>query len=307
METQQNKSSCSHNILPNGMLHEISLQEKTQIETIRFKGKNDAAIQSFPSLFLWQEELGLSLHLEEDFYAVKTAWGGENTWYFPCGSEEKKLVFLEKHRTEKNFHLVNLRDTDAAFLQGHFPHCFEIQEAPSDSEYLYHRETMVHLKGRKYAHLRNHLNRAGNDHRPEVRLLTPDDAEIVREIDRVWAENSRNDGKSDLSDRSVMKRLIDNMEALGVFGILVLVNREPFAVAGGYDIGNGTFDLCFAKQKSFLSGMSFFAKHALFCALPSSFDTINAEDDMGIEGLRTLKKQMQPSGMLTMHRAKVRG
>ena len=72
----------------------VELSDQSNIERIRARFGHNLSAHAFPSLYLWQKEMGLSLYMEDDFFAVKIDSRGSNSWFFPCGDEEKINRFI---------------------------------------------------------------------------------------------------------------------------------------------------------------------------------------------------------------------
>lgn len=109
---------------------EITFEQKESIEKIRKKYGHILSSHAFASLWIWKEKMGLTVHTEEDFFAVKSTLYGKNAWFFPCGAEEKKKAFLKKQMEEaENFSLYYMREEDRMFLEEEYPGCFCIEKA----------------------------------------------------------------------------------------------------------------------------------------------------------------------------------
>ena len=76
------------------MKNKIDLTQRAQVEQLRLTYGHELSAHAFLSLYLWQKPLGLSLYVEEEMYSVKISKLGNNTWFFPCGSETAVLSFL---------------------------------------------------------------------------------------------------------------------------------------------------------------------------------------------------------------------
>lgn len=281
----------------------IHYADQPAIDAIRRRYHHTTASHAFASLWIWQWDMQLSLLQGEDFFAVKSGLHGENSWFFPCGNREEVLAFLQEGLQTPGFSLCYLRAEDAALLEAAFPEKFAIEAAPDDDEYLYDVAEQVALSGKKFAHLRNHIRRANADHVLSSSRLYSENFAAAAEIVAVWEQKNTETSALGLTDRYAAAELFRHAKPLGVQGVLVYVDGEPYAVTAGYPLSDDTFDLCLAKQRDTLPGLSVFAKHELFAALAGSYATVNAEEDLGIAGLRTMKRQMQPSGRIVMYRA----
>ncbi|MBQ3546047.1 MAG: DUF2156 domain-containing protein [Lachnospiraceae bacterium] len=280
---------------------QLALEDKDKVESIRKKYNYNTSSHTFASLYIWRKTMGEILCIGDDFYTVKCESKGKNAWFFPCGEEQKQKSFVEKSIKNKDFYLCYMRDEDKKFLEENFKNKFLITEIESDNEYIYDREAFEKLEGRKYAALRNHIRRAERDNELAVELISKNKINDVINIIKDWEKLKTEDGSIENTDEIPSIKLIKNFDALSVYGIIVKVNEEPFAVVAGFPISEDTFDMCLAKQKSNLSGLSVFAKHQFVVNLDKKYKFINAEEDLGIDGLRIMKKQMQPIGQIKMY------
>ena len=197
--------------------------------------------------------------------------------------------------------LYGVREEDKCFLEEVFPGRFIITERVDDSEYLYDRVALQQMKGRKYANLRNHTNRIKKEHVVEYRVIDEINISDVQSIARSWT--ARADSEDGITDSYASATLVTEWKELGIHGVVVSVDNEPYAVVAGYPISDTVVDMSFAKQKAILPGLGVYAKHAFVSSLPEQYTVINAEDDMGLQGLRMMKKQMHPMAMIHMYKA----
>ena len=72
------------------------------------------------------------------------------------------------------------------------------------------------------------------------------------------------------------------------------------AIAAGYLISDSMYDISVCQQSLCDPDIAVYARHQLFSRLPETIRLINAEEDLGIEGLRSLKQGMRPVGLLKM-------
>ena len=108
-------------------------------------------------------------------------------------------------------------------------------------------------------------------------------------------------------DVAAGETLLQNIRELGLTGVLVTEGTAPVAVAAGYPLTDSVFDLCVCQQITPAREISTFARHALFQSLGEEIREINAEEDLGIEGLRGLKEEMRPSRKIGMYVCTQRG
>lgn len=284
-------------------LTEIKLDDMEQIEHIRKKYNHYTSSHSFISMYIWRKEYQISLLLKEDFYTVKCDALGENTWFFPCGADENKIDFINENLEKNSFTLCYLREEDVDFLNCHFPGVFLVEEKTQDDEYLYSRLEWEELKGKKFAGIRNHIRRAIKDNELKIENISDVNIEQIFNIIKIWNKDKINNSIN--ADEYAARELINNYKIWDVKGIIVYVNDEPYSVVAGFAISDDMYDMCLAKQKSNISGLSVYAKYNFIVSLPKQYSIINAEEDLGIEGLRIMKQQMQPIGKIKMFTGRI--
>lgn len=282
----------------------IGFCHREQIESIREKYGHASASHAFATLFIWQKEMKMSLYLEEDMFAVRLGGFGENTWLFPCGDANRICSFIKAQKDRPGFRLCYLRQEDKALLETHFPGEFIIEERPENHEYLYDRTEQTNLSGKRFNQIRNHINRVKKDH--QLTTVTFDDTyrEEAAKIILTWEERKAEDAPGKATDAEAVMLLLKYARELKVLGVMIYVDGEPYAMVAGFALSPTCFDICLAKQKDYLSGLSVYAKHEFILFLPEQYQTLNAEEDLGIEGLRTMKRQMKPCGMIEMFEAR---
>lgn len=151
--------SVKPHILPSSFSEKLPrLEDMCEIEEIRQRHGVTTSAHAFVSILTWRAEYSLSLIVSEDFYTVRFKKRGENSFFFPVGSEAKKREFLEWGLTAPNFLLSYLRAEDKAFLESAFPNRYTINAQDGDSEYIYETRALAQHQGGNYRKLRGKLN-----------------------------------------------------------------------------------------------------------------------------------------------------
>ena len=271
---------------------EIRLADKETVERINREFGNPYSSHAFPSLYLWKEYLKLSIYLERDFYAVKCGLRGRNTWFFPVGEPEAVRGFLEAIQKEPEAGLCYMGEKEKAFLAQHFPGSFACRRDEDSDEYIYDIEEHMQLKGKAYGNVRSQLHRAEGTYSCSVKPLEEASDEELLQVLRGWDNNVRRSGR--FSSVEEEYPAIACRRELGLFGILVLKEQEPWGVACGFPLDHETFDLYLAMERTRLPGFAYYVKHLLFRSLRDRYRYVNIEEDLGIPGLRRMKTSLHP-------------
>ncbi len=278
---------------------EINLNMKEKIENIRTKYGCERASHAFPAIYMWRKDMNLTIHISEELFAVKCDMRGSNTWFFPCGGDEEKKKFITEIMKTPKLSFCYTTEKDIAFLNREFPEQFEYIECEGDHEYIYDATEQKELKGRRFSNLRNHINKVRTNYNVSIDEITPCNLDYALEINTAWTEQANSD--ADLEDDTATEELLNNWEILGAKGIIVNIDDEPYSVVAGYPISKTMFDICLAKQKENIPGLSTYAKHMFISSLSKEYFNINAEEDLNISGLRTMKQQMRPIRLIKMY------
>ena len=279
----------------------LTLSMKDTIDGIRHENGHITASHAFASLFMWQKEMGLSVYLEENLFAVKCRMQGENAWFFPCGGRTAVRDFICRCLDGEGLLFCYMRREDAEFLEQEFPGRFQIRERESDHEYIYDRKEQQEMNGKGFLAARKYIHRLTAGHLLEWEPVGAENLADALSLVSGWKEKEREEGLDGLRDTDASVTMLTYWEELEGAGILVRVDGAPGAVMAGYPIGKNMFDISLGKQSCYITGMSEYTRHALCSFLPEKYSLVNGEEDLGIEGLRRMKQRMRPVGLLRMY------
>ena len=286
-------------------LQPITLDLMEAVNTIRVSCGHETASHSFPSLFLWQRDLSLSVCLRENAFSVRSGFRAGENWFFPCGPAEAALELVQEIvREYPDVRFLYLRDEDKTLLQSVMPGFFRFEETGDASEYLFDRDLYMRMPGKAYEDIRWSINRLKRGHILESTPLCRETATVALEILNHW--NNRHESCFFPPDRNTNSLLMQHFEALGLDGILVSVDGQPTSLAAGFPLSGRSYDIAFSKMLSPVRGLQYFTRRELIRKLPARFTIINGEEDLGLPGLRESKLQERPVGKIRMYNAYVR-
>lgn len=276
----------------------ITIADKAAVEELYSAyGRCDSA-HAFASLFLWKQDMDLSLYMTPDVYTVRSGWKGENSWFYPCGKPEARLECVETLVRSGCRRLCYLQKEDAEELNRYFPGVFTIHESPEDSEYLYNREEILQMAGGRFVKMRNLYRRLQKEHEITTAPITEDILPAVRDICRQWQQNR---GKNvSLLWEEPTNALLDNWNALEARGVILRLDGKDWAVSAGFPLSEGVYDCCLHNARENLPGMTENLRAAFVGACPEHVGQFNYEEDLGTEGLRLTKERLRPCAMIQM-------
>ena len=173
-------------------------------------------------------------------------------------------------------------------------------------DYLYYRNDLAQLPGKKFHKKKNHVNNFLNNYPDnEQKPLNAETIPAAVEVLEIWRQNSvlRDDG-----DYKAAKEALDLFKTLPLKGTVFFVNKKPAGYCSGESIARGRmFAIHFEKAIDEYKGIYQFVNKSFASSLPSFFTFINREQDLGDEGLRQAKMTYRPCDFVKKYRGVISG
>lgn len=172
-------------------------------------------------------------------------------------------------------------------------------------EYIYNREDLSLLAGKKYHSKRNHIAKFSKEYNWEYQSIEENNIPEIQYFADKWYDGTEDEGL--LTEKRALNFLLNNRELLGVKGGMIKVNGRIVAFTLGSPINSNVFDVHYEKaDKDFLTAYAVinreFAKNEL-----GAYKYINREEDLGIEGLRKAKLSYKPEILLEKYIVSFKG
>ena len=168
-------------------------------------------------------------------------------------------------------------------------------------DYLYYRQDLAQLSGKKFHKKKNHVNSFLNNYpNNEQKPLGVDTIPAALEVLEKWRQSStlRDDG-----DYKAARESLVLFDSLPLKGSIFFVDGKPAAYCSGESIARGRmFAIHFEKAIDEYKGIYQFANKTFASYLPSFFTLINREQDLGDEGLRQAKMTYRPCGFVKKYK-----
>ena len=180
---------------------------------------------------------------------------------------------------------------------------YRVREDRDNFDYLYSRERLTALSGRKLHRKKNLVNLFLRNNRCVAKPLLEEYAGDALRILEHWKAQ-----QEAAADHTAAKEAIENMEYLQLCGGIFYVNDEPVAYALGEELAQGRmFVIHFEKAvlKKQYAGIYQYVNQAFAAVLPDKYETINREQDLGDPGLRQAKESYRPVDFVRKYRATV--
>ncbi len=281
----------------------ITLADKERIERYTLRSKAQNCDLSFANIFAWQP-LYRSVWAEVNNSLVIrfSIDGGDRVGYMQPISEDGSVEFeslipllaLDAERCGDRLRIIGITEEGREAIEKIYGGEFALYTDPDYEDYIYLRESLSTLSGKRLQPKRNHINQflkryesLGYTYRP----LCTDDFEACMALDRAW-RTEHNDANAE--ELRAMERSFAHFDELGLRGGVLYVDEELAAFTYGSAINAETFCIHIEKGRPDVTGCYTVINKLFAESLPEEYIYINREEDLGIEGLRRSKQSYYP-------------
>lgn len=291
----------------------ITIEDKEIITSFTYHSPLNNCDYAFANICSWR-------FLYDSMYAVSDGFlfirfyveekGHRHLAYmFPLGNGELKqaIKILEANATEMGapLSILGVTPESKVYLDTLFPGSFTYLPERDYFDYIYLREDLATLKGKKFQAKRNHINKFKSRHEYIYQPITPDICSQCMEVERLWykANLSEND-KDDLShEYQSMAFALKHFDELGLTGGAIVVDEKIIAFTYGSPINQNTFGVHVEKADINYEGIFSLINQEFSSRIPEQYTYINREEDLGLEGLRKSKLSYNPTLLLEKNTA----
>lgn len=257
--------------------------------------------------FLWSEYYNTEYAIIDN-EALVFKMSDENgyfTWMPRCKKEDlpKYIKILKKYFNENlasNLR-IELSDSESLEYSGIKSNPdFSIHETSDLRDYIYLKDDLVKLEGKKFQQKRNHINKfiRTYENNWEYRSLSKKDFPEIKAFLNTWHMGSLGSTYADKMidyEAKGLRELLDfgDFENMRIGGIYVFGELKAFSI-GSLNERNNMVVINIEKADSNIDGIyQIINKYFLINEFPD-VKYVNREDDMGLPGLRKAKESYNP-------------
>lgn len=256
---------------------------------------------SFASNYAWSPYFKLRLARLGESGIFRYMGETHDLYSFPFGgSEEDKRALLELvmelcEKEGETMELSPLSRADYESLRRWYPGQFLMAANRDMSDYIYEREKLVKLPGKKYHGKRNHIARFMDAEDWNYEAITDENRMDAKAMMDEWRERRADVWNVELEQEfGAMTTALLEMKQLGLVGGLLRKAGRVVALAIGEPLNQDTFVVHYEKAFADVQGAypminQQFAEHAA-----EGFTYIDREEDTGDPGLRKAKLSYHP-------------
>ncbi|MDL2265371.1 phosphatidylglycerol lysyltransferase domain-containing protein [Parabacteroides sp. OttesenSCG-928-G07] len=280
----------------------ISLQDKEIITSFTYPSELRNCDFSFANMCSWRFLYDSEYAVINDSLLIRFKIEDKSriAYMMPVGNGDLKaaLELIEADSLEHGHPLLMLGITPDAkmMLEEVLPGQFHYIPERDYFDYVYLREDLSILRGKKYQSKRNHINTFKKKYRFEYMPITPELVPECLELERKWYKANRTEeDKEELSfERRSITYALEHFNELGLSGGAICVEHQIVAFSFGMPINHNTFGVHIEKADIKYDGVYAVINQEFTSHLSEQYVYVNREEDLGIPGLRQAKLSYQP-------------
>lgn len=286
---------------------QIELSDKKWVTDILKECDYMSCEYSFGNHFIWKKAYDILIANIDGFYVAALHTNNRLSFLYPAGKGDVKPVIskLMEYCREKSisFHMHSLTAERKQELETIFPNAFEYKYNRGHCDYIYAREDLATLRGKKYHGKRNHIKRF-KENNWSFEVINEMNFKECIEMNEKWCErNNCNEDPEKMKEICAVKRAFKYFNELDFFGGILRVDGQVIAYTIGERLNSNTVVVHIEKAFSDIQGAYPCINQEFVLNMTSGYEYINREEDLGIEGLRKAKLSYNPSILLDKYSA----
>ncbi len=250
------------------------------------------------NLLLWQNIYCFEFCIYDNMLFTKNCVDGVITFGIPFSRDiEKAINILRRYCTENNFTLkfFAVQGERLRLFKEKFGNGFNYQPVRDSFEYIYDRQALAQLVGKKYHSKRNHISGFMKKYNWKYERLSEQNVDDVKLMLSKWYEdNGEKQNENMRAEQIGLFNILDNKLYNKYIGGILKVDDRVVAFTLGCKINDNVFDVNIEKALSEFEGAYAMINNIFVSAELDGFKYVNREEDMGIEGLRKAKLSYRP-------------
>ena len=303
---------------------DLSTSDRALIQRFTLYGERQNCDLSFSNLISWRFLYNTQFAVIDDYLVFRFHTGRHLAYMMPipkpqvmedgsyrvkpcdeCSVKVIRTIRDDSIAMGHPFLMLGVCNYMVDLIEQSFPDTFTIEPNRNFADYIYTRDKLINLSGKKLQSKRNHINKFKSLY-PQYtyRPLTEDLIPQCLELEKQWRKVSKDDTDEQDLDESLsielrsMTRAFHRWDRLGLTGGTIWVDGKLVAFTFGCPINQTTFDVCVEKADVNYEGSFSIINQEFVKHLPEQYCYINREEDMGNEGLRRAKLSYHPDILL---------
>ena len=283
----------------------VELKHAKEIQNFAFNNEILACEKSTVNLIVWQRAYNNMFAIHDGMLFLKSGKEKTQSFSLPIGADVKKgLEYIFEYTAPEmpRFWLQN--DGQANEFKALYSDKYDISPVRDAFDYIYKREDLANLAGKKYHSKRNHIATFKKQHNWLFKAISEEDrAEVLACAEKWYSENSDRFDEYMAIEKEGIKTIVENMTLLNAKGGAIYVDGIMVAFTLGSPINDNVFDIHIEKAlKDYATAYTVINNE--FAKTLTDYEFITREDDIALEGLRNAKLSYKPEILLEKYRCR---
>ena len=291
----------------------ITIEDKKTITTFTQASTFLNCDLAFSNLCSWGFLYDSKFAVDDDFLYIRFFLIVKNkrhqAYLLPVGKGDLKQAIekieLDASTSNHPLCIFGVTPDGKNVLNNLFPGAFIFTSDRNYVDYIYLREELKTLKGKKFQPKRNHINKFNKQYDYTYAPITPEMVPECLKLEQKWMQANHNE--KDMASRQYERRsltfALSHFQELELTGGAIIVDNEIIAFTYGSPINRYTFGVHVEKADIQFDGIFSVINQAFVSHLPEQYLYINREEDMGLPGLRQAKLSYHPVILLEKNKA----
>ncbi len=288
------------------------IEDKAWVSALMQSTARESCEYCFGNLFVWSPSYETKIACVDGFFVARSEDEGESAYCFPMGNGSLlpvlQALIADAQERGGLLRFFGVTESDKLLLEQAMPGKFQYTEDRDFFDYIYDREDLATLSGKKYHGKRNHIaafERAGDW---KYEPITPENLPECVEMDKAWKALNLDKNPQELErENKALQRTFRHYWELGMRGALLRQGGRVVAFTIGEPMGSHMFCTHFEKAFADVRGAYPMINREFAARTITEFPRVNREEDTGEEGLRKAKLSYHPVKLLTKYTAEYAG
>ena len=256
------------------------------------------------NLCSWQFLYHTEYAVVEGFLVLRFVLDGHVTYMKPIGKGDLRpvleLLMADARSLGDTLRMACVCPCAQALMDESMPGAFTYTINRDKSDYLYLREKLLTLSGKKLQPKRNHISKFKRTYpNYEYRPLTPDLVPDCIHLGEEWCRTNDSCLQHAMqAEQKMIAYALQHIDELHIVGGALFVEGKMVAFSFGARINAEAFDVCVEKADTAYEGAYAMINNEFVSRLSEDIVYINREEDLGLEGLRKAKLSYYPDLIL---------
>lgn len=290
-------------------LKKVTMDDKKWVAPLMWAAKMRGSEYTFSNLFNWSPIHAVLIGEFDGFLIVRSVEEAP-FYYYPAGKGDPakaiEAMAEDAKRLDVPFKIYNVSTRERAILEEKWPDRFEFEARPDYFDYIYLRESLETLSGKKLRNKRNHIARfCDNNPNWTYEKITAQNIDEVHIMNREWCvQNGCDESASLQNEACAVKNALRHYSPLELTGGLLRDGGgKIIAFTFGSPVTEDTFVIHAEKAFADIQGAYPMINQQFVINELSAYTYVNREEDLGIPGLRKAKHSYRPAFMYERHLA----